>query len=132
MSSDFSLQPKARVKVQGKADIVILCDSTGSMSPTRDGLLRNLNTFLESLGKTQTKSQAPLDWRIRFNIFRDIDVDAEAMDFSGNWMTKEEEIKNVIQSKFIPDGGGDEPESTLDAILKAVIETDWGNREPAF
>jgi len=126
MSNDFSLQPKERVKVQGKADIVILCDSTGSMTPTRDGLLRNLNTFLESLGKTQTKSQAPLDWRIRFNVFRDIDVDADAMNFSGSWMTKEEEIKNVIQSQFVPDGGGDEPESTLDAILKVVMETDWG------
>ncbi|HPB87981.1 MAG TPA: vWA domain-containing protein [Thermotogota bacterium] len=125
MSNDFTLQPKERAKVQGKADIVILCDSTGSMEPTKEGLLRNLNTFLESLGKTQTKSQAPLDWRIRFNVFRDIGVDTNAIDFSGGWITNEEEIKQLNLSKFVPEGGGDAEESTLDAILKTVQETDW-------
>ena len=122
---DFQLQEKKRPKLMGKADIVLLCDSTGSMNPTREGLLSYLNTFIDSLLTTQTKNQAPLDWRIKFFTCKDMDVDANAMDFSGEWMVQEGEVKNAIQSRFLPEGGGDEPESTLDAMFKAAREVDW-------
>ncbi len=112
-------------KIRGKADIILCVDATGSMTPTREGLIKNLNQFIDNLVATNTKDQAPIDWRVKFFIYRDVDADKVAFKMDCPWIKDADELKQRIDTDYVVDGGGDAPESTLDAIYKSVTAGDW-------
>ena len=107
-------------KVKGVVDIVFLMDATGSMGNCIDKLKENVMQFFRSLTEIDPENQTipPVkDWRAKVVGFRDVDVDGSRW-LEDNAFTRDvAEIKRqlgALQAK----GGGDEPESLLDAIYK--------------
>lgn len=108
-----------RPKLKGVADIVFLIDVTGSMDPCIDALRRNLNSFIKIMtegdGSANSTGALVSDWRIKVVGYRDY------VDQPSNWLVDhpfssdinevETQIRNLEAS-----GGGDEPESLLDAL----------------
>lgn len=109
-------------KVKGVADIVFCIDATGSMQPCIDKVKSNIGSFVETI-KTSNPNQ-PIDWRARIIGYRDFNVDAEPITLENEFVTTPEELQKQLAG-INADGGGDEPESTLDAILYAVLKSQW-------
>ncbi len=100
-------------KKKGVVDIVFLMDATGSMESCIDALKDNVTTFVESM--CERSQQNPVrDWRAKVVGFRDFLEDDEPL--VDNLFVKElsaiRSQLNALEAK----GGGDEPESLLDAI----------------
>jgi hypothetical protein len=115
--------PQARSKTKGVADIVFVVDVSGSMSTCIDALRTNIEAFVDSLSRGDANNAAPVrDWRGKVVGYRDIEA-AEA-----------EGLPWIVDSPFVRDagalkaqlatlqaaGGGDEPESLLDALYKVA------------
>jgi hypothetical protein len=109
-------------KVKGVADIVFCLDITGSMQPCIDSVKTNVGSFVETI-KNSNPNQ-PIDWRARVMGYRDFNVDPEPIINNMDFVTTPEEIQNQLNS-LNATGGGDEPESTLDAIMYGVLQSKW-------
>ncbi len=108
------LQPK----VKGVADIVFLLDISGSMKPCIDGLRENLASFINTLSGTDPNNDCPVkDWRIKVAGYRDAADDLATWWEEFPFSRSVEEVKANL-GKMQAKGGGDEPESLLDAIHK--------------
>lgn len=109
-------------KVKGVADIVFCIDVTQSMQPCIDQVKQNVHNFATSI---QTYSgNTKVDWRARVLGYRDFNVDAECLVNDMDFVATAEELKAQLD-KVNADGGGDAPESTLDAILYATLKSNW-------
>ncbi len=111
--------PAARAKTKGVADIVFLVDVSGSMQPILDALVRNIEVFVDSLSRGDANNAAPVkDWRGRVVGYRDI----ETADHDGvPWIEDHPFVRDAVALKaqlatLRAQGGGDEPESLLDAL----------------
>jgi len=115
--------PQARAKTKGVADIVFIVDISGSMAPCIDALRKNIEAFIDSLSQGGANNAAPVrDWRGKVVGFRDIEA------------AQGEGLPWIIDNSFVTDanalkaqlaaldaaGGGDEPESLLDALYKVA------------
>jgi hypothetical protein len=98
-----------------------MIDITGSMSPCIDALRANIEIFIDSLSKGEANNAPPVrDWRGKVVGYRDVEaaqseglpwfVDAPFVRGAG-------ELKAQL-SQLRAEGGGDEPESLLDALFK--------------
>ena len=116
-----SSAPPQKAKTKGVADIVFMLDITGSMAPCIDALRANIETFIDSLSKGEANNAPPIrDWRAKVVGYRDVEsaqsegipwfVDAPFVRDAG-------ELKAQL-SQLRAEGGGDEPESLLDALFK--------------
>jgi hypothetical protein len=108
-----------RPKTKGVADIVFLVDVSGSMSPCIDALRRNIEAFIDSLSQGDANNAAPVrDWRGKVVGYRDIEAaQAEGLP----WIVDNSFVRNADALKaqlgtLQANGGGDEPESLLDAL----------------
>lgn len=118
-------------KKKGIADIVFLVDATGSMGGCIDGLKTNLDNFFTTLANASANSGFAIeDWRAKVVGFRDIEVDGSA------WYEDNPFVRDVTQlrsqlSHLVANGGGDCPESLLDAIynLSQMGETGHGSED---
>ena len=115
--------PQARAKTKGVADVVFLIDVSGSMSPIIDALRKNIETFVDSLSSGDANNAAPVrDWRGKVVGYRDI----EAAQSEGlEWMEDNPFVRDTAALKaqlagLRAEGGGDEPESLLDALYKVA------------
>lgn len=105
------------------ADIVFLVDVTGSMEPCIDALRRNIEAFIDSLSQGDPNNAAPVkDWRGKVVGYRDIEA-AEAEGLP--WIVDNEFVRDASALKaqlstLQANGGGDEPESLLDALYKVA------------
>jgi hypothetical protein len=111
--------PAPRAKTKGVADIVFLVDVSGSMQPILDALVRNIEVFVDSLSKGDANNAAPVrDWRGKVVGYRDI----ETADHDGApWIEDHPFVRDAVALKaqlatLRARGGGDEPESLLDAL----------------
>jgi len=110
-------------RLKGKMDIVICLDATGSMESCIEQLKSNLSAFITNLTTRSGSQQIVPDWRARLIYFRDLDADSEAM-VGFDFVNSEEELRQQInQVRAV--GGGDDPESILDAIYTAIAKSDW-------
>ncbi len=115
--------PQARAKTKGVADLVFLIDLTGSMAPCIDALRKNIETFIDSLSKGDGNSAAPVrDWRGKVVGYRDIESGATD---GVPWFVDNPFVRDVAALKaqlasVKAEGGGDEPESLLDALYKVA------------
>ncbi|MBN2442158.1 MAG: VWA domain-containing protein [Spirochaetales bacterium] len=117
-------QKESTPKIRGVADIVICLDITGSMGPCINGVKNNLKSFIDNL--TTGNSNNPLEWKAMAVGYRDV-TDSKAPAFEGfqnSFTDNESELKDQIDS-FEAAGGGDEPESLLDALYKIATEISW-------
>ncbi len=114
--------PQARAKVKGVADLVFMVDVTGSMASCIDALRKNIETFIESLSRGDGNTAAPVrDWRGKVVGYRDI----EAVEEGIPWFVDNPFVRDVAALKaqlagLQAQGGGDEPESLLDALYKVA------------
>ena len=113
--------PPQKVKTKGVADIVFLVDITGSMAPCIDALRANIEIFIDSLSKGEGNNAPPIrDWRGKVVGYRDVEAaQAEGLPWlvDAPFVRGAEELKaQLLQLKA--EGGGDEPESLLDALFK--------------
>jgi hypothetical protein len=107
-------------KVKGVVDIVILLDVSGSMQACIDAVKSSVSTFIEGLSSRDANDEAPIkDWRIKVCGYRDQKVNAT------DWFVDNPFVRDVpsVQAQIAAanlqaSGGGDEPESLLDALYK--------------
>ncbi len=111
--------PAPRAKTRGVADIVFLVDVSGSMQPCLDALVRNIEVFVDSLSRGDANNAAPVkDWRGKVVGYRDLEsADSEGLP----WIEDHPFVRDAVALKaqlgtLRAQGGGDEPESLLDAL----------------
>ena len=123
--SDVAIAPPLapRAKTKGVADIVFLIDVSGSMTPIIDALRKNIETFIDSLSHGDANNAAPVkDWRGKVMGYRDIEhATAEGL----QWLEDNPFVRDAVALKaqlanLRAAGGGDEPESLLDALYKVA------------
>jgi hypothetical protein len=115
--------PQARAKTKGVADLVFVVDVSGSMASCIDALRNNIEIFIDSLNRGDANNAAPVkDWRGKIVGYRDIES------------AEEDRLPWIVDNPFVRDagalkaqlaalqaaGGGDEPESLLDALYKVA------------
>lgn len=114
---------QARAKTKGVADIVFLIDVTGSMTPIIDALRKNIETFIDSLNTGDANAASAVkDWRGKVVGYRDIEAaQAEGLQwFEDNPFVRDAVALKAQLAALRANGGGDEPESLLDALYKVA------------
>jgi len=104
-------------QAKGVCDIVFLIDATGSMEPAINDLKSNIKSFFNSLSAADANGSAVVkDWRARVIGYRDVAADSEWY-IDNPFVRDTAKIEKQLDS-LDADGGGDEPESLLDALYK--------------
>ncbi len=122
-------------KVKGVADIVFLMDATGSMANCIQKLKENVMLFFKSFTEKGGNSIPPIkDWRAKIVGFRDY-----AADGSNDWLVDNPFTRDVGELQRQLDaleakGGGDIPESLLDAMYTVISapKSDRGVEDPGM
>lgn len=115
-------QKTGQVKMKGVADIVFCFDCTASMTDIIDSVKNNVNKLIDGF-----KTYTDLDWRARAMGYRDFEVDEEYLINDKPFVENDEaalkaQIGSIEAKEYT---GGDDPESTLDAIWYAACKSDW-------
>jgi hypothetical protein len=118
-------------KKKGVVDIIFIMDTSGSMGPAIAQVGKNIGSFVQNLDPTTVK-----DWRARVFSFSDLESDAPeiALNVSRPWVSDPQEIVNQMVEciELVKQcGGGDEPESSLDAMYLAArdgFDAEWTER----
>lgn len=111
---------EAAKKVKGVCDIVFLMDTTGSMQPAINDLKKNVKLFFQTLSSGDENGNSIVkDWRARVIGFRDVDHDGSNW-YIDNPFTRDVSVIENQLDRLVADGGGDEPESLLDALYKVA------------
>lgn len=97
---------------RGVADIVFVIDTTGSMSGTINNVRTNVNSFVDMLALRD------VDVRLGIVEYKDIYADGMASTKVWGWQSSVAEFKQTM-SKLYASGGGDTPETTVDALEAA-------------
>jgi hypothetical protein len=116
------------LKPKGIVDIVILLDVSGSMQACIDAVKLSVKTFIDGLSARDANDQAPIkDWRIKVCGYRD------HKNNPSDWFVDNPFVRDVpsVQAQIAAEslqasGGGDEPESLLDALYKLATMGDIG------
>lgn len=112
--------PQARGKTKGVADLVFLVDISGSMSTCIDALRQNIELFIDSLSRGDANNAAPVrDWRAKVVGYRDVEAaESERLPWivDGPFVRDAAALKRQLAA-LQANGGGDEPESLLDALF---------------
>ena len=122
--------PTERVPGQGGletyADIIFCIDLTGSMGPVINQVKNTALAFhRQMLDALDKRGRDVKQLRIKVIGYRDIYVDTEAFVESEFFCLPQEEDRfRSFVMNLRPLGGGDEPESGLEALVKA-IKSDW-------
>lgn len=108
------------------ADIVFCIDATASMTEAMKDVKENAIGLHAKVKKALDDAGRKVQqMRIKVIVYRDIYVDTVAFEESEFFTVPEEEVRfKAFVEKFEPQGGGDEPESGLEALAKA-INVDW-------
>lgn len=113
----------SKMKVKAVADVVFCFDCTGSMSGCIKNVKNYANSFVEGLNKDQSTI---IDWRMRATGYGDLEC-GEEMQNSNDFVSSVPEFQAQVASIEMC-GGGDEPESTLDAIITAAKTSKWRSK----
>ncbi|MBP5234106.1 MAG: VWA domain-containing protein [Planctomycetes bacterium] len=103
----------------GVADLVFLLDATGSMGKCINRVKENINTFITTMTTPNDNGELTVrDWRARVVGYRDYDSDGDDKWFIDHPFTNDvAELRRQLED-VKASGGGDEPESLLDALHK--------------
>lgn len=103
--------PSAKLE-KGKADIVFVIDSTGSMYGAINNVKSNINSFVDTL------EEEKVDVRLGLIDYKDIDADGPHSTRNLGWFEDTDDFRNKVNSLSVT-GGGDTPESAVDALEEA-------------
>lgn len=109
-------------------DVVMCIDVTGSMSGIINTVKNNAIGFYELFEKLCAKKGIELNaLNAQVIAFRDKNVDGNWLETSSTYsLPAQQEQYNSFVSGLYADGGGDTPESGLEALQAAFSKTDWG------
>ncbi|MFV8756604.1 hypothetical protein ACNOYE_39165 [Nannocystaceae bacterium ST9] len=113
----------------GVCDFIFLVDGTGSMKPCMTALKENIGAFVDEL---VSNPQTPVrDWRGRVICYRDVKYDSDWWQ-PAPFVRDPESLKSQLAA-LDAHGGGDEPESLLDALHRAcnMAEEARGAQDPS-
>ena len=114
--------------LQYHIDIVFCIDCTGSMGPVIDLVKEKVRKFPTDLKDALAKKEKQVhELRIRVVAFRDLDSDSDALEVSEFFMVEPSTDSGNFESfvsRLGASGGGDEPESGLEALAIAM-GSDW-------
>ena len=125
-SVDSSTGTEQSASIVGSADIVFVIDSTGSMDEYITSVKDNLTNFVNLLNsKGVTLNMSVIE-------YRDIEEDGTDStiyhDFNGShWTNDVNEVIKVFDAIQV-DGGGDIPETPIDAFEKIEMPDDTANK----
>lgn len=111
-------------------DIVFCIDVTGSMTPILDAVKANALRFYDDVQANLTDKGKNVDeLRVRIIAFRDFaaDPDSALQESSFFRLPEEGTVFSAFVEGLIPEGGGDAPESGLEAVALA-INSPWTSR----
>ncbi len=113
-------------KKKGIPDIVFLLDASGSMKECIQAVTQNIATFVDTLATPDANGGIQIkDWRIRVIGYRDRDADGSQWLVDNSFSADIAEVKGQLAA-LEAKGGGDEPESLLDAMYAL---TQWPSAE---
>ena len=111
-------------------DLVFCVDVTGSMTPILDAVKANALRFYDDVQRNLTDKGKHVDeLRVRIIAFRDFNTDAESAVTESSFFQLPEErtfFSSFVDS-LVAEGGGDAPESGLEAVALA-INSPWTSR----
>ena len=113
--------------IQYSVDIVLCLDATGSMGGLIDRAKANALRFYEDLNNAMSEKDKVVDnLRVKVIAFRDYYVDGENSLRESPFfaLPREAEDFAAFINPLSADGGGDEPETGLEALALA-IKSDW-------
>lgn len=102
----------AEILSYGNVDIVFAIDTTGSMGNTVNNVINNIQSFFNSFESDS------LNVRVGLTSFKDLDVEGPFSTTNYGWFEDPNALINQLKKLSIT-GGGDYPESALDALMKA-------------
>jgi hypothetical protein len=111
-------------------DIVFCIDATGSMTPILDQVKANALRFYGDVQSNLTAKGKNIDeLRVRVVAFRDVRADGEAALQESPFfeLPDEQAAFSAFVNGLVPEGGGDAPESGLEAIALAMTSP-WTTR----
>ena len=115
--------------LQYAVDIVFTIDVTGSMTPILDQVKANALRFYDDVQKNLTEKGKNVDHlRVRVVAFRDLVSDGPAALQESPFFSlpAEQEAFAGFVNGLVPEGGGDAPESGLEAVA-AAVHSEWTN-----
>lgn len=118
-------------KVKGVVDIVFLIDATGSMAPCIDALKANISLFVDKLTSGDANNTKVVkDWRAKIVGYRDFTISDESPFEDNPFVREADHLKSQLVA-LSATGGGDEPESLLDALymIASMGKTEKGAEE---
>jgi len=106
-------QGNAKTQTDAQVDLVFVVDTTGSMEGEIDGLLKSLKSLALQL------DLRGIDWLIATLAFGDLTVKGDKIAVTP-FTDKLEVVKKTLDHIPRYDGGGNEGESSLEALVKAL------------
>jgi len=104
-------------------DIVFCIDVTGSMTPIIDAVKANAVGFYQDVQNNLTAKGKNVDQlRVRVIAFRDLNADPEGalQESSFFALPEEQDVFSAFVGGLVAEGGGDAPESGLEALALAI------------
>src|SRR4029434_4985515 len=115
--------PVAAKGLKYAVDIVFCIDVTGSMAPILDRVKDNALRFYDDVQKNLTDKGKNVDeLRVRVVAFRDFKADGAAALQESSFFRLHDEQGGFAEfvGGLVPEGGGDAPESGLEAVALAI------------
>ena len=116
--SELSCELQTTPKTEKKLDLMIMCDTTGSMGDE----LEYLKTELADIVTKIKTDNSNIPTRISVNFYRDSEDEYEVRQFP--FSDNLDEVVKSLSEQFA-DGGGDFPEAVHTALDSAVNQHDW-------
>lgn len=111
-----------QTKVKGVVDLVMLIDCSGSMQDCIDAIKSSIASFVQQLALTDANGGSPVkEWRMKICGYRDHQDNASTWFVDNAFVNDLASIQAQLANENLrASGGGDEPESLLDAIFKVA------------
>lgn len=110
----------AENKIKGVVDIVVLLDVSGSMQECIDAVKGSISTFISGLAAKDANNEGLIkDWRMKIAGYRDHQHNEATWFVDNPFVRDAAAVQAQLSSPTMQaSGGGDEPESLLDALFK--------------
>jgi len=118
------------VGIHTGVDLIFVIDATGSMEPILSKVKENaLSLYDRIVTGLRTARRTVKELRIKVIVYRDFYVDTKAIETSEHFfvLPDEKQAYHDFINSIQPMGGGDEPESALEALYYAM-RSEWSKK----